>query len=117
MMVSLLPALVVRRATTPTEFSARLMLRQRGKAELYLYITLAVKQNDNRCGKKANSKSPSTGNGYSVGRGSRNWTPGKWMTILQRLKPNTPGSVDGETELLINGKSALNVGGITWRTS
>ncbi|KAG8890035.1 hypothetical protein FRC00_014362 [Tulasnella sp. 408] len=88
------------------------MLRQKSEAELYLYISQGVNQNDNKCDKKAKSKCPSTGYANSVGRGTWNWTPGKWMTIVQRLKPNTPGAVDGEAELFIDGKSVLNVGGM-----
>lgn len=101
----------------PGCWSARLMFRQKGEAELYLYIPPGVNQNDNKCGKKANSKCPSTGYGNSVGRGTWNWTPGKWMTVVQRLKLNTPGKADGEAEVFINGKSVLNVKGITWRTN
>lgn len=100
----------------PGCWSARLMFRPKGEAELYLYIPPGVNQNDNKCGKKASSKCPDTGYGNSVGRGTWNWTPGKWMTVVQRLKLNTPGKADGESEVFINGKSVLNVGGITWRT-
>ncbi|KAG9046057.1 hypothetical protein FS837_005177 [Tulasnella sp. UAMH 9824] len=101
----------------PGCWSARLMFRQGGEGELYLYIPPGVNQNDNKCGKKANSKCPSTGYGNSVGRGTWKWTPGQWMTVVQRLKLNTPGKADGEAEVFINGKSVLNVGGITWRTN
>lgn len=100
----------------PGCWSARLMFRPKGEAELYLYIPPGVNQNDNKCGKKASSKCPDTGYGNSVGRGTWNWTPGKWMTVVQRIKLNTPGKADGESEVFINGKSVLNVGGITWRT-
>ncbi|KAG9019566.1 hypothetical protein FRB90_000474 [Tulasnella sp. 427] len=101
----------------PKCWSARLMFRPKGAGELYLYIPVGVNDNDNKCGRKASSKCPDTGFGYSAGRGTWDWEAGKWQTVAQRLKLNTPGKADGESEIFINGKSVLKVGGITWRTN
>lgn len=92
------------------------MFRPKGAGELYLYIPPGVNNNDNFCGKAANTKCE-TSYGESVGRGTWTWTPGKWMTVSERILLNDSGKANGEAQIYINGKSVLNVKGITWRTT
>ncbi|EIP97729.1 hypothetical protein OpiT1DRAFT_02176 [Opitutaceae bacterium TAV1] len=43
--------------------------------------------------------------------------PGKWHTLKQRIKLNTPGQPDGELQIWINGKLALNRTDMRWRNA
>jgi hypothetical protein len=99
----------------PNCYSARLMFRPGGAGELYLYVPQGVNGNDNLCGKAHNSKCEGD-YGYSAGRGTWQWKTGQWQTVSQRILLNTPGKADGEAEIFVDGKSVLNVPGITWRT-
>lgn len=90
------------------------MWRKEGEAELYLYLPAGLNQNDHKCGKAAN-EACETSYGASVGRGTWTWQTGVWQTVSQRILLNTPGKPDGEAEVYVDGRSVLNVGGLTWR--
>jgi len=100
----------------PGCFSARLMFRPNGTAELYLYIPEGLNDNDNKCGEQADELCTTT-YGESVGRGTWDWKPGQWQIITERILLNTPGQADGEAEIYLDGQSVLKVGTITWRSS
>ena len=51
--------------------------------------------------------------GWSIGRGSFEFAPGKRTTVSQRVRLNDPGQKNGEMELFVEGKSVINVSGIT----
>lgn len=76
-------------------FSARLMWREGGAGELYLYAP----HRGGRCG-------------ASVGRGSWIFTPGVWTLVTQRVSANGKGSRNGSIEIWIDGRSASRSDGL-----
>ena len=53
-----------------------------------------------------------------VGRGSFTFTPGKWTTVTQRLKLNSPASEpNGEQQLWVDGRSVMDLSGLRIRTT
>lgn len=77
-------------------FSTRLMWRQGGVGELYLYAP-RDKQTEALC-TDPRSVCDST-YGISIGRGAFNWSAGRWTTICQTVSLNTPGNQDGSFTL------------------
>jgi hypothetical protein len=95
-------------------FSARLMWRPDGAGEMYTYLPPGLRGNEKVCSVPPFSEcNPKFG--ASVGRGSFHFTSGKWVTVSQRIKLNDSGQNNGELQLFVNGRSVINVKGLTLR--
>jgi len=92
-----------------TCFSARMMWRTNGMGEMYNYFPESAKQPEGYCSIAPKSVCDPT-YGDSIGRGIFSFPTGKWTTVTQRLRLNTPASAsNGEQELFVNGQSVLKV--------
>jgi len=94
-------------------FSTRLMWREDGAGELYLYAPKDMQT-------KALCQTPpfsycDEDYGLSIGRGSFNFTPGAWTTLRQTVTLNTPGQQDGGFLLEVDGKVAIHRGDVFYR--
>ncbi|KAK7688891.1 hypothetical protein QCA50_007582 [Cerrena zonata] len=98
-----------------TCFSTRLMWRQEGAGELYLYAP-KDKQTDKLCSTPPLSVC-NADYGLSIGRGSFSFTPGTWTHLKQTITLNTPGQQDGGFYLEVNGKPALQLKDVFYRDS
>ncbi|KAF8589737.1 polysaccharide lyase family 14 protein [Ramaria rubella] len=96
-----------------TCFSTRMMWRQRGAGELYLYAP-KDKQTQALCQAPPQSVCDAT-YGLSVGRGSFHFTAGDWTHISQTVRLNTPGKQDGGFELLVNGHRIMRRDDVFYR--
>ncbi|PPQ82372.1 hypothetical protein CVT25_008333 [Psilocybe cyanescens] len=85
-------------------FSTRLMWRQDGAGELYLYAP-KDKQTVALCSDPASVCDAAYG--LSVGRGLFNWQAGSWTAVQQTVYLNTPGKQDGQFTLQVNGERAI----------
>ncbi|KAH8827730.1 hypothetical protein DL96DRAFT_1600096 [Flagelloscypha sp. PMI_526] len=94
-------------------FSARLMWRDDGKGEFYTYFPPSAKANKKQCNVKPESDCNDT-YGTSVGRGAFHFKDGAWTTVTERVRLNDVGKENGEIELFANGKSVINVKGLTF---
>ena len=74
------------------------------------YTDPSFKENKKVCTLKNSECNPKYG--ASIMRGSFTFIPGKWTTVAQRVKLNTPRKADGELELFVNGRSTIKVSGI-----
>jgi hypothetical protein len=81
-------------------FSARLMWREGGAGELYLYAP----GRETRCGQ-------------SIGRGRWHFVPGAWTDITEQVTLNTPGQSDGAIRIWVNGAKMVEADGLTLRGS
>ncbi|KAG6826388.1 hypothetical protein H0H92_015998 [Tricholoma furcatifolium] len=81
-------------------WSTRLMWRQEGKGELYLYAA-KDKQTEALCNDPQSVCDATYG--FSVGRGSYTWAAGAWTTVRQTVTLNTPGKQNGQFALDVNG--------------
>ncbi|OXG76112.1 alginate lyase [Cryptococcus neoformans Gb118] len=84
-------------------FSARLMWRADGAGEIYDYLPVSYTGTDD-------------GYGESIDRGAFTWATGRWQTVAIRVKLNDVGQANGEQELFIDGKSVINISGVTFAT-
>lgn len=82
----------------------RFMWRRKGDGEVYAYMPES-KQRKSLCDEKDNICNSDYG--YSLGRGSWSFPTGKWTTIKQTLKLNSPGKADGSVTVHVNGKKVL----------
>ncbi|PSR73308.1 hypothetical protein PHLCEN_2v10836 [Hermanssonia centrifuga] len=87
-------------------FSTRLMWREGGAGELYLYAP-KDKQTEPLCSTPPLSVCDAD-YGLSVGRGSFNFTPGAWTHVKQTVTLNTPGQQDGGFVLEVDGSEVIN---------
>ncbi|EPQ50624.1 hypothetical protein GLOTRDRAFT_50303 [Gloeophyllum trabeum ATCC 11539] len=94
-------------------FSTRLMWREGGLGELYLYAP-RDKQAKSVCETPPQSVCDSE-YGLSIGRGSFNFTKGNWTHVRQTVTLNTPGMQDGAFVLEVNGQRAINGSEIFYR--
>ncbi|KAJ6546803.1 hypothetical protein B0H19DRAFT_954151 [Mycena capillaripes] len=93
-------------------FSTRLMWRQHGQGELYLYAA-KDKQTHALC---ANPQSVcDAAYGFSIGRGSFTWRAGGWTTVCQIVQLNTPGMQDGGFWLYADGELKIQRDDIFYR--
>jgi hypothetical protein len=94
------------------------MWRSNGEGELYTYLPMVSgwEANQKQCKVAPYSECNPT-YGASVGRGSFKFARGAWTTVSQRVKLNDVGSNNGEMELVVNGKSVINVSGLKFRDS
>ncbi|KAF7353818.1 Polysaccharide lyase family 14 protein [Mycena venus] len=85
-------------------FSTRLMWRQKGAGELYLYAP-KDKQTEALCNDPQSVCDADYG--LSVGRDSFKWRAGGWTTVTQIVRLNTPGKQDGGFALYVNGERRI----------
>lgn len=88
---------------------------EHGAGETYNYLPTSAHQPSTYCSTAPSSEcNPQYGD--SIGRRSFYFTPGRWVTVAQRIKLNEVGKSDGEIELYVDGESRLSVKGIVLRT-
>ncbi|KIJ95125.1 polysaccharide lyase family 14 protein [Laccaria amethystina LaAM-08-1] len=93
-------------------FSTRLMWREGGLGELYLYAP-KDKQTPALC---ADSQSTcDSAYGLSIGRGSFTWAAGGWTSVTQTVYLNTPGQQDGQFTLDVNGERVIERNDVFYR--
>ncbi|KAF7323302.1 hypothetical protein HMN09_00111000 [Mycena chlorophos] len=93
-------------------FSTRLMWREDGQGELYLYAE-KDKQTQALC---ADPQSECNAQyGFSIGRGSFYFATGMWTYVAQTVKLNTPGEQNGEFTLVVNGVRVIHRTDIFYR--
>jgi hypothetical protein len=80
-------------------FSARLMWRRKGDGEVYAYLPTSVEH------------------GTSLGRGKWRFQTGKWYSVEQEVKLNTPGKTDGCIQVWINENLVVQDLSLTFRTT
>lgn len=90
------------------------MWRDNGIGEIYAYLP-SSKQRSNLCDNKVNICNPDYG--YSLGRGTFKFKPGKWVSVRQVLTINTVGKQNGKLSLYINGKLATTQTKLVFRTN
>ncbi|KAG2073471.1 hypothetical protein BDR04DRAFT_1229992 [Suillus decipiens] len=93
-------------------FSTRLMWRQGGAGELYLYAPKS-KQTKALCSDPQSVCDSEYG--LSIGRGSFHYSTGNWTTLRQDVVLNTPGKQDGIFALFVNGMQAIKRTDIFYR--
>ncbi|KAF8162746.1 polysaccharide lyase family 14 protein, partial [Crassisporium funariophilum] len=93
-------------------FSTRLMWRQGGAGELYLYAP-KKKQTKALCSDPQSTCDATYG--LSIGRGAFKWAAGRWTTVQQTVYLNTPGVQDGSFTLDVNGQRVINRNDVFYR--
>jgi hypothetical protein len=78
-------------------WSTRLMWREEGQGEVYAYLPT------------------STVHGTSLGRGSWSFGLGRWISVEQHVRLNTPGVADGLIEIVVDGVQVLRVKDVVFR--
>ncbi|WRT67512.1 uncharacterized protein IL334_004484 [Kwoniella shivajii] len=96
-------------------FSTRMMWRENGHGELYLYAP-RHRQTQRLCSSPPYSDC-STPYGLSIGRGSWTFQRGAWTDIRQDVWLNTPGKNDGGFNIWINGKLVVQADDVFYRDS
>ncbi|KAH9821157.1 family 14 polysaccharide lyase [Melampsora americana] len=87
-------------------FSTRLMFRENGMGELYLYAP-KKKQGPTVC--KIPPKSFCNAEyGYSIGRGAWKFVPGSWTDVRQDIWLNTDGLPNGGFNVWVNGNLVIS---------
>ncbi|OCF71470.1 hypothetical protein I204_07528 [Kwoniella mangroviensis CBS 8886] len=94
-------------------FSTRMMWRENGHGELYLYAP-RHRQTQRLCRSPPFSDC-STPYGLSIGRGSWTFQKGAWTDIRQDVWLNTPGKNDGGFNIWINGKLVVHADDVFYR--
>jgi hypothetical protein len=79
--------------------STRYMWRAGGVGEVYAYLPT------------------SQVHGTSLGTGSWRWPTGRWVTVQQVVRLNTPGRTDGSITVWLDGGQVLSVGDLVFRTT
>ncbi|KAJ7740244.1 hypothetical protein DFH07DRAFT_905486 [Mycena maculata] len=99
-------------------FNIRPMWRSKGHGELYTYLPLTPNNREKLIAVPPSSKE-NADYGFSVGRNAFtfNTAVGRWISLAFRVKLNAVGCEDGELELWVDGKSVINVSGLTFRDS
>ncbi|KAJ7740873.1 hypothetical protein B0H14DRAFT_2407452, partial [Mycena olivaceomarginata] len=85
-------------------FSTRLMWRQDGMGELYLY---APKDKQMRALCRDPQSECNADYDCSIGRKSFKWRAGRWTTVTQILSLNRPGKQDGVFALYVDGQRRI----------
>ncbi|KAG7086403.1 hypothetical protein E1B28_002358 [Marasmius oreades] len=98
--------------TATTCFSTRLMWRDEGRGELYLYAP-KDKQSPDLCSE--NHTVCESTYGISIGRGTFLFQRGKWTYVSQTATLNTPGQQDGCFTLDVNGERVIDRKDIFYR--
>ncbi|CAE6377393.1 unnamed protein product [Rhizoctonia solani] len=82
-----------------TCFSTRLMWRDEGAGEVYVYLPNDPANKSLCNGTRIPGKNICGSDyGTSLGRGSFHFETGKWNYVAQRIKLNTPGKADGQLQ-------------------
>ncbi|KAJ8656199.1 hypothetical protein O0I10_008212 [Lichtheimia ornata] len=84
-------------------FSTRFMWRTDGAGEIYAYLPEA-EQRESLCQESDVICNPKYG--YSLGRGSWTFARGKWVTVRQTVRLNTPGVRNGMVRVDVNHRHA-----------
>jgi hypothetical protein len=79
-------------------FSTRYMWRRDGAGEVYAYLQTSQEH------------------GTSLGRGCWTFPTGRWSTVRQVVRLNTPGAADGEVTVWQDGHPVLHQQGLEFRT-
>jgi hypothetical protein len=95
----------------PNCWSTRYMWRDDGMGELYPSMQ-SSRQSADYCKDPKKCRTGPSGVGDSIGRGSFQFTPGKWSDICQTVKLNTPGKRDGSIQVTMDGNQALDLQGL-----
>ncbi|KAJ7932664.1 hypothetical protein B0H13DRAFT_766787 [Mycena leptocephala] len=93
-------------------WSTRLMWRQHGVGELYLY---AAKDKQTRALCADPQSVCDAAYGFSIGRGSFSYQAGGWTTVTQIVQLNTPGKQDGWFTLYVNGERKIQRSDVFYR--
>lgn len=102
-------------------FSARLMWRENGIGEVYMYMPF--QQNTDAFCQKCTYPAASTCKGLSGEdycaweRGSFKFSEGSWTKVQEYVKLNTPGEDDGVFELYIDGNLVASHENVVYRTT
>jgi hypothetical protein len=80
-------------------FSTRYMWREKGIGEVDAYLPIDTRY------------------GTSQGRGSFQFTPGKWYTLEQEVDLNTPKKSDGRIKVWVNGKQVMDIRNLEFRST
>jgi len=80
-------------------WSTRYMWRRGGAGEVYAYLPSSITH------------------GTSLGRGSWSVTPGRWQSIEQSVRLNTPGNADGEITVWLDGQKVFSQTQVVFRTT
>ncbi|GAA5983412.1 hypothetical protein JCM5350_007641 [Sporobolomyces pararoseus] len=96
-------------------FSTRMMFRQKGMGELYLYAP-REKQVEALCTLGPLSYCNSV-YGMSIGRGSWTFKTGEWTDLRQDIWLNTPGKANGGFNIWVNGEIVLHSDSVYYRNS
>ncbi|KAH9977048.1 hypothetical protein BGW80DRAFT_1166751 [Lactifluus volemus] len=94
-------------------FSTRLMWRQGGAGELYLYAP-KDRQVPSLCDAPPLTVCHQT-YGFSIARGSFKFSAGSWTYVSQTVVLNTPGYPDGGFHLEVDGKVAIDLTEVFYR--
>jgi len=93
-------------------FSTRLMWREDGKGELYLYANRDA-QDQTICSTPPNYCNPEFG--WSLNKGAFTFQRDAWTQVEQRVTLNTPGVRNGIISIKINGKEVIRYNNIVFR--
>ncbi|KNC87658.1 hypothetical protein SARC_00229 [Sphaeroforma arctica JP610] len=89
-------------------WSTRLMWRENGAGEVYLYAPMSL-QSEAFCKRCDNMSSCSTSEATcSLNRGSWSFQRGSWSHVKQTVRLNTVGSNDGQIKLWVNGNLVMS---------
>ncbi|KAH7100000.1 hypothetical protein BKA62DRAFT_831308 [Auriculariales sp. MPI-PUGE-AT-0066] len=94
-------------------WSSRLMWRENGAGEIYVYVYLPDNK-ENLLRLQGSEADPGI-YGFSIARGAFTFARGGWTVVSQRIKLNTLGQKDGELELWVNGTSVIHATGVVLR--
>lgn len=102
-------------------FSTRLMWRENGIGEAYMYLPFAENE-DNFCRQCAyptgsTCKALAGAEFCAWDRGSFRFKAGSWNKVRQVVKLNTPGKPNGKFELYVNGRKVAASTNVVYRTT
>jgi hypothetical protein len=95
-------------------FSTRLMWRDSGKGELYLYANREA-QDPAICQMPGNYCNPTYG--WSLNTGAFTFKTGEWTNIEEHVTLNTPGQRNGKLAIKVNGVEVIRYNNIVFRTA
>lgn len=93
-------------------FSTRLMWRENGQGELYLYANRQA-QDPIICETPPNYCNPDFG--WSLNKGAFTFRTNAWTDIEQRVTLNTPGQRNGVLAIKVNGQEVIRYNNIVFR--
>lgn len=93
-------------------FSTRIMWREDGKGELYLYANREA-QDPAICEMPGNYCAPVYG--WSLNTGAFTFETGVWTNLEERITMNTPGQRDGILVIFVNGEEVIRYENLVFR--